>query len=98
MRQLFGGVLQSRVQCCECNRVSCTEDPIFDVSLDISGCSSVEQAFAKFTRRERLEGANAYECEHCSKQPIKRLVYQYKVYKQCFVWRLQSSIGIHVFL
>eukprot|EP00882_Tetradesmus_deserticola_P013059 GHRQ01013851.1.p3 GENE.GHRQ01013851.1~~GHRQ01013851.1.p3 ORF type:complete len:157 (+),score=66.31 GHRQ01013851.1:1388-1858(+) len=59
---LFGGILQSQVTCLSCRHVSATYDPCMDLSLELGGCSSVEDALRRFTAVERLDGDNKYRC------------------------------------
>jgi ubiquitin carboxyl-terminal hydrolase 36/42 len=57
---LFGGILQSQVRCLACCHVSASYDPCMDLSLELAGCSSVEDALRRFTAQERLDGDNKY--------------------------------------
>ncbi|WIA35078.1 hypothetical protein OEZ86_003565 [Tetradesmus obliquus] len=62
---LFGLILQSTVTCCSCRHVSASFDPAMDLSLELGGCASVEDALRRFTAVERLDGDNKYRCEGC---------------------------------
>lgn len=61
--QIFGGRLRSRVTCAECDHNSDTLDRILDLSIDIFGVNSVQDALRKFVAVDKLKGANKYKCE-----------------------------------
>ena len=65
IHQIFGGRLRSRVTCMKCKANSDTFDPILDLSLDIRGATSVEQALKNFTTVETLHGTgnDRYKCD-----------------------------------
>ncbi|KAI0559946.1 Ubiquitin carboxyl-terminal hydrolase [Gracilaria domingensis] len=65
VHRLFGGVLQSCVQCTDCDFKSITTEPFLDMSLEISRVSSVERALDRFCAVETLHGDNRYRCEGC---------------------------------
>lgn len=67
IHRIFGGYLQSSVECSDCKFKSNTFDPFLDLSLEIRGCDSLEKAFQHFTRPEILDKANKYKCTNCSK-------------------------------
>jgi ubiquitin C-terminal hydrolase len=69
--ELFRGRLVSRVRCRQdgCGALSDTRDIIESLSVDIpNGCASVTAALTAFTKPERLEGANAYDCLSCKQK------------------------------
>ncbi|KAJ1543031.1 Ubiquitin carboxyl-terminal hydrolase 42 [Cladochytrium tenue] len=63
IHQIFGGYLQSKVQCTVCKHASMREDSVLDISLEINADSSLERAFAQFTKAELLHGDNKYKCD-----------------------------------
>lgn len=63
--EVFEGKTRSRVTCLRCRAVSDKLDPFYDLSLDLPGCNSVDQALENFTATERLDGSNLYCCEAC---------------------------------
>ncbi|BFZ03663.1 hypothetical protein BsWGS_06702 [Bradybaena similaris] len=65
INQIFGGYLRSQVTCLRCHAKSDTFDPFMDLSLDIKGVSTVEEALAKFVKPETLDNENAYKCPKC---------------------------------
>ncbi|KAJ1552983.1 hypothetical protein HK405_009326 [Cladochytrium tenue] len=69
VHQIFGGYLQSKVQCTVCKHASVREDPVLDFSLEINTSSSLERAFAQFTQAELLHGDNKYKCDGFVKGP-----------------------------
>lgn len=88
---IFGGVLQSRVECRQCGNVTYCFDPFLDLSLPIPASSgaaallssrttpfTVTEALDCFTEEERLDRSEGYKCERCKVVcPIrKRLLVQ----------------------
>lgn len=65
IHQIFGGYLQSRVNCLGCKQTSSTFDPLLDLSLEVRLADSIGRALQQFVRPERLAKANRYRCEHC---------------------------------
>lgn len=61
--RLFGGQFRSRVSCGECGYNSDTFDTLLDLSVDVSRCTTLNEALHKFSAVERLEGKNKYKCE-----------------------------------
>ncbi|CAG5116325.1 unnamed protein product, partial [Candidula unifasciata] len=51
--------------CLRCQAKSDTFDPFMDLSLDIKGVSTVEEALSKFVKPETLDNENAYKCPKC---------------------------------
>eukprot|EP00605_Chrysophyceae_sp_TOSAG23-4_P000737 GSChrysophyteH1.ASY1.ANO1.824.1 assembled CDS len=74
---IFGGQLQSCVQCKHCNYMSYTFDPFMDLSIEIP--RSDKSCMKKFTAAEDLEGDNMWRCDKC-KQP-RKAVKRLSVYK-----------------
>ncbi|KAG8907014.1 hypothetical protein FRB99_005534 [Tulasnella sp. 403] len=63
--QIFGGKTRSRVKCKRCGHNSDTFEACLDLSLDLYGVKTIEQALAAFVRVEKLagEGKDRYKCE-----------------------------------
>jgi ubiquitin C-terminal hydrolase len=72
---IFGGQLQSTVECSICHHRSHCFDPFLDLSVPIPrGARSsvghdtrVQDCLASFTATEQLEGSDQYRCEKCKK-------------------------------
>ncbi|KAE9621560.1 hypothetical protein Lal_00032700 [Lupinus albus] len=63
----FGGRLQSKVKCLNCNHESERYENIMDLTLEILGwVESLEDALAQFTSPEDLDGENMYRCGRCT--------------------------------
>lgn len=67
VHQVFGGYLQSQVNCLTCKHISSTFDPLLDLSLEVRQADSIERALQLFVRPERLAKANRYRCDHCGR-------------------------------
>lgn len=66
IQQMFGGSLQSKVQCMRCHRESLCFENMLDLTVEIHGdIESLEDALAKFTASELLDGENKYKCNRC---------------------------------
>ncbi|KAK7676882.1 hypothetical protein QCA50_020138 [Cerrena zonata] len=67
VHKIFGGKLRSRVKCLSCDYNSDTFDSILDLSVDICGAQSLDEALRKFVTIDHLKGANKYKCDKCKK-------------------------------
>ena len=67
IQNIFGGTFENKITCLHCSKESVTIDSMMDVSLNIRQCSSIEQAFRKFTAPENLIKDNQYKCDSCKK-------------------------------
>jgi ubiquitin carboxyl-terminal hydrolase 36/42 len=65
VHKIFGGKTRSRVKCRRCGHGSDTFEACLDLSLDLRGCTTVDQALQAFVREEDLggEGKDRYKCE-----------------------------------
>ncbi|XP_016514910.1 ubiquitin carboxyl-terminal hydrolase 18 [Nicotiana tabacum] len=67
IQHIFGGHLQSRVICTECNNVSDQFENMMDLTVEIHGdAESLEECLDQFTAREWLDGDNLYKCDGCN--------------------------------
>lgn len=73
VHKLFGGMLQSVVQCTECGYASTQLEPFLDLSLETA--ASVGAALTRFCHVEELDGDNRYRCGGCEQmvRATKRL-------------------------
>ncbi|OMJ84054.1 hypothetical protein SteCoe_14925 [Stentor coeruleus] len=67
--KIFGGQLQSTVKCKECRYESVTNEPFFDLSLEVSG-NDIEKCITDFCREEILSGENRYNCPQCKRKTV----------------------------
>jgi len=66
IQQMFGGSLQSKVQCMRCHRESLCFENMLDLTVEIHGdIESLEDALTQFTASELLDGENKYKCNRC---------------------------------
>ncbi|XP_069728672.1 ubiquitin carboxyl-terminal hydrolase 17-like protein 6 [Phaenicophaeus curvirostris] len=63
--QIFGGYLRSCVKCKACGSPSDTYEPFLDLTVEIEGVDSIQQALNLFVRPEMLCNDNAYMCDRC---------------------------------
>ncbi|ESQ54024.1 hypothetical protein EUTSA_v10024675mg [Eutrema salsugineum] len=66
IQHIFGGLLQSQVQCTVCNNVSDQYENLMDLTVEIHGDAvSLEECLDQFTAKEWLHGDNMYKCDRC---------------------------------
>lgn len=69
IHQVFGGLLQTRISCKECDYVSTKDDPFRALHLDVSKSKpSLIGALRNFTAPSALSGAEKYHCEKCKRK------------------------------
>lgn len=66
MHEVFGGMMQSVMECGECGATSAREEVFHDLCLDISSADSVDRALSNITEAEQLTGENQHSCEKCA--------------------------------
>lgn len=67
IQHIFGGRLQSQVQCTTCGMVSNRYDNMMDLTVEIQGdAESLERCLDQFTAVEWLDGDNKYKCDGCN--------------------------------
>ncbi|KAL5225059.1 hypothetical protein ABZP36_011698 [Zizania latifolia] len=67
IQHIFGGRLQSQVQCTACGMVSNRYENMMDLTVEIHGdVDSLEECLDQFTAVEWLDGDNKYKCDGCS--------------------------------
>ncbi|CAD5329656.1 unnamed protein product [Arabidopsis thaliana] len=67
IQYIFGGLLQSQVQCTVCNHVSDQYENMMDLIVEMHGdAGSLEECLDQFTAEEWLHGDNMYKCDRCS--------------------------------
>ncbi|KAJ0233292.1 Ubiquitin carboxyl-terminal hydrolase 19 [Hirschfeldia incana] len=67
IQHIFGGLLQSQVQCTVCSNVSDQYENIMDLTVEIHGDAvSLEECLDQFTAKEWLQGDNLYKCDRCN--------------------------------
>ncbi|TVU09872.1 hypothetical protein EJB05_43369, partial [Eragrostis curvula] len=66
MQLIFGGYLQSKIKCTNCQVSSKHFERILDLTVEIDGdISTLEEALCRFTSSEVLDGDNRYHCSRC---------------------------------
>ncbi|XP_010432837.1 PREDICTED: ubiquitin carboxyl-terminal hydrolase 18-like isoform X2 [Camelina sativa] len=67
IQYIFGGLLQSEVQCTVCNHVSDQYENMMDLIVEMhGGAVSLEECLDQFSAEEWLQGDNVYKCDRCS--------------------------------
>ncbi|ONK75640.1 uncharacterized protein A4U43_C03F19000 [Asparagus officinalis] len=63
---IFGGYLRSRIKCTRCRGKSERQEQMMDLTVEIhGGIGTLEEALARFTATEILDGENKYHCNRC---------------------------------
>lgn len=65
VRSVFGGLFGSVLWCDECQYTSQREESFLDLSLQISGLSSLHEALDDFTETEKFCGDDQMTCDDC---------------------------------
>ncbi|GMP74418.1 hypothetical protein CsSME_00031843 [Camellia sinensis var. sinensis] len=69
VKQVFGGRLISRLQCCNCGHSSDTYEPLIDLSLEIENVGTLPSALESFTKMEKIEDPETkFTCEQCKEK------------------------------
>ncbi|KAI8068975.1 hypothetical protein BDF21DRAFT_445885 [Thamnidium elegans] len=63
--QIFGGYIQTKLECASCNQPENTYDSFLSLSLDLTQCSSVERCLTKHFK-EQVSAIK--ECVHCQNE------------------------------
>ncbi|KAF7728862.1 Ubiquitin carboxyl-terminal hydrolase 36 [Apophysomyces ossiformis] len=91
LHQIFGGRIQSQLRCQRCKAVSNTYEPFLDISVDLHGAKSLENALKNFIKVDIIGGkdpANRYKCDACKQMVIAG--------KQMTIHRLPTNLTIHL--
>ncbi|XP_024960000.1 ubiquitin carboxyl-terminal hydrolase 25-like isoform X1 [Cynara cardunculus var. scolymus] len=105
VKEIFGGALQSQVECLACGNESNKIDEIMDISIDVFNSSSLKDALQKFFQPEILDGNNKYKCDNCRKLVVARkqmsmlqapniLVIQLKRFEGIFGGKIDKPIAL----
>lgn len=74
--QIFGGYIQTKLECAACNQPENTYSSFLSLSLDLTQCSSVERCLTKYFKEQV---STVKECVHCQNEGEltgKRSVYK----------------------
>lgn len=64
---MFGGYIISKVKCMKCRVKSDRHERIMDLTVEIPGdIGTLEEALARYTSTEMLDGDNKYKCSRCN--------------------------------
>ncbi|KAK3183017.1 hypothetical protein Dsin_030303 [Dipteronia sinensis] len=89
VERTFGGLLISKLRCCNCGHCSDTYEPLIDLSLEIEDVDSLQSALESFTKLEKIEDSETkFTCENC-----KEVV---SVEKQLMLDRAPSVAAFHL--
>ena len=69
---LLQGATRSYIRCVNVPFCSERKETFYDVQLDVKGCKSIHDSFAKFVEEEMLDGENQYEATGHGKQDAKK--------------------------
>ncbi|KAL0232433.1 hypothetical protein PCE1_002774 [Barthelona sp. PCE] len=62
---IYRGTTQSMLRCCNCGYISKTEQHIYDLTLNVANCESIDEALQKNNDTEIMMEDNAYDCPEC---------------------------------
>lgn len=63
MKKLFEGKIKNFIKCINIEYESSTEEPFYDIQLNVKGCKDIYASFDQYTATELLEGENQYRAE-----------------------------------
>ena len=72
IKQLFEGTIRSFIRCKNIEFESKREESYYDIQLDVKGCRTIMDSFAKYVETEDLDGDNQYEAEGHGKQDAEK--------------------------
>ncbi|XP_022306322.2 ubiquitin carboxyl-terminal hydrolase 40-like [Crassostrea virginica] len=68
IKQLYHGAIVNQIECLVCGKISEREEDFLDLSIAVSGASSLESALRSYyCDTETMDGKNQYRCEKCNK-------------------------------
>ena len=59
--KIFRGQSKSYIRCINVEFESSRVEDFYDLTMDVEGCSNLEESFKKFTESEKMEGDNRYD-------------------------------------
>eukprot|EP00975_Prorocentrum_lima_P020285 4269112-Prorocentrum_lima.AAC.1 len=65
LSHLFSGRQAYVTECQSCRKLSCREETMDKIEINVQGCSSVADAIDAYCATELLHGDNQYFCEGC---------------------------------
>ncbi|KAL0222957.1 hypothetical protein P9112_002347 [Eukaryota sp. TZLM1-RC] len=69
---VFEGEVYSYIKCLNVDYESSRVETFYDLSLDVKGCSNIQESFMQYTSDELLEGENQYMAEGHGLQDAKK--------------------------
>lgn len=81
---IFGRVIiNSEVTCLDCSSKSAKSEPFMDISLQIKGASTVNNALTNFLKPERMEGNKLFLCVNSATWRLKLTrLFRFKHYQK----------------
>lgn len=68
INQLYHGTIVNQIECSVCGKISEREEDFLDLSVAVSGTSSLESGLRNnYCDTETMSGKNQYRCENCHK-------------------------------
>ena len=85
---LFQGVLTNETRCLACETVSHRDEEFLDLSINVSGNTSVSSSLRHFSESEMLTGRNKFFCDACSclQEAEKRMK----------IWKAPNILALHL--
>ncbi|CAI5438019.1 unnamed protein product [Caenorhabditis angaria] len=88
INELFGGTLQSKVICMNCQHESNKDDVMMDLSLDLKHKAKLPDALNSFFAKEILDKTEKPECSKCKSKQTSS--------KQMFIKKLPQVLCLHL--
>ncbi|GAB5585637.1 hypothetical protein Unana1_00537 [Umbelopsis nana] len=85
---IFGGYLQSQIECLRCKSVTKSFEAFLDLSVDIHNGKSVVRAMDEFTNFHQMKEDNKYHCESCDDKVAAR--------KRLSIYKAPRTLTVHL--
>lgn len=78
LEELFMGKYKSYIRCVNVDYESSRVEPYCDISLDVRGCATLRDSFAKYCEVETMDGENKYQAEGFGLQDARKgLIFEF---------------------
>ncbi|KAJ2964905.1 hypothetical protein NQZ79_g352 [Umbelopsis isabellina] len=88
LHQIFGGYLQSQIECFRCKTITKSFEPFLDLSVDIHAGKTLTRALEDYTNYHQMNDDNKYHCESCDDKVAAR--------KRITIYKAPKALTIHL--